>query len=88
MFNVLLGRKPRKFFEALEDKTKERLRELFKTLETNPWPAKEFDLRKIEGLNDCFRIRIGKYRVSYEIDNNSKEITVYRLERRSETSYK
>ena len=59
MFQVLLGKKAAKFLKELEEKTQSRIKSLFEVLEVNPWPAKEFDLTKIEGTDDCFRIRIG-----------------------------
>ncbi|MBI5047263.1 type II toxin-antitoxin system RelE/ParE family toxin [Candidatus Micrarchaeota archaeon] len=88
MFKVLLAKAPLKFFNELDDKIKTRMLSLFGILETNPWPAKEFDLIKIEGLTDCFRIRVGKFRICYTVNLDSKEITIYRIERRSETTYK
>lgn len=88
MFVVLLGPKPRKFLEQLDEKTKNRIFLLFEVLESNPWPARDFDLAKIEGLEDCFRIRTGKYRICYHVNTNSKGITVYLIEQKSETTYK
>ena len=88
MFEVLLAKKPRKFFEQSDDKTRKKLLELFSVLEVNPWPAKEFDVTKLEDMNDCYRIRIGKQRVCYHVNTDLKEITVYRIEKRSETTYK
>lgn len=88
MFQVTLGNKPKKFFNELDEKAKNSLKAAFTVLETNPWPAREFDLRKVEGLNDCFRIRIGKHRVCYAVNTETKEVTVYRIEKRSETTYK
>lgn len=88
MFQVLIAKKPQKEFHKLDEKTRKRLLTLFEVLEVNPWPAKEFDLAKIEGLEDCFRVRIGKYRVAYHVNTNIKEITVYRIEKRAERTYK
>ena len=88
MFRVLIGKKPQKLFEKLDTKTQARIVSLFSILEANPWPAKEFDLDKIEGLNDCFRIRVGKFRVCYHVNTDLKEVTVYRIEQKSETTYR
>lgn len=88
MFQVLLGKKAKKSFEDLDEKIRVKALAIFDVLELNPWPGKEFDLSKIEGLQDCFRIRIGKYRICYQINTDAKEITVYRIELKSETTYK
>ena len=88
MFRVFIGKKAKKFFDKLDAKTQMRITSLFNILEANPWPAKEFDMDKIEGLDDCFRIRIGKFRVCYHVNTDLKEVTVYRIEQKSETTYR
>lgn len=88
MFQVLIGKKPRKFYCQLELKLQKKLQGLFEILEINPWPAKEYDLAKLQDLKDCFRIRLGQFRICYHVDAEAKEITVYRLERRSEKTYR
>ena len=88
MFSVFIGKKSNKTLQELEDKTKDKINTLFEVLAINPWPAKDFDLSKIEGMADCFRIRIGKNRVCYHVDTNLKEVTIYRIELKSETTYK
>lgn len=88
MFRVLLANKPQKFLSNLDKKSKDRIFSLFSVLESNPWPAKEFDLAKIEAMDDCFRIRIGQYRICYHINTESREITVFRIETKSETTYR
>ena len=88
MFHVLIGKKAQKVFDELDRKIKSKFLSIFEVLELNPWPAKEFELPKIEGLEDCFRIRIGKHRVCYHVNTELKEITIYRIELRSETTYK
>ena len=88
MFLVFVGKKPQKFFNELDEKTQKRLIEFFAVLELNPWPAKEFDVVKLEGLADCFRVRLGKFRTCYHVNVDAREVTVYRIERRSETTYK
>lgn len=88
MFHVLLGGKPRKEFQKLDEKTQKKFKALFEVLEVNPWPAREFDLAKIENMADCFRIRVGQYRVCYHLNTGKREITVYRIERRSEKTYR
>jgi len=88
MFHVLLGNKPRKVFQKSDAKTQRKLTTLFETLEVNPWPARDFDLAKIESMADCFRVRIGSYRVCYHVQADKEEITVYRIERRSEKTYR
>jgi mRNA interferase RelE/StbE len=88
MFSISVGKKPAKAIRDLEPKFKQKIKDALDMLQINPWPAREYDLSKIEGLEDCFRIRIGDYRVCYHVNTDIKEITVYRFERKSDTTYK
>ncbi|OIO21259.1 hypothetical protein AUJ17_02910 [Candidatus Micrarchaeota archaeon CG1_02_47_40] len=84
---VFLGNKAKKAYEHLDAKTKAKIYSLFEVLSTNPWPARVFDMSKIHGINDCFRIRIGDYRIYYRVNAGRGEIEVYNIERKSETTY-
>ena len=88
MFSVSLGNKAKKFLKSLDKKFKEKIDSVFETLEKNPWPAQEYDLAKIAGMEDCYRIRLGKFRINYHIDTDASEITVYRIEKKKDTTYK
>jgi mRNA-degrading endonuclease RelE of RelBE toxin-antitoxin system len=88
MFGILIGKKANKILQNLDEKTKIRFDQICEVLTANPWPAKDFDLSKIEGMEDCFRIRIGKYRICYHTDTNLKEITIFKIDLKSETTYK
>ena len=45
-----------------------------------------FDIKKLKGRNDIYRIRKGKIRIIYRVDN--KQIYLLAIERRSENTYK
>ncbi|MFH0854487.1 MAG: type II toxin-antitoxin system RelE/ParE family toxin [bacterium] len=44
------------------------------------------DLKKLKGRDDIFRIRKGKIRILYRIDDNN-EIYILAIERRSDNTY-
>lgn len=88
MFRVTVGSKPAKTIGELDGRQKERMDHIVDVLSLNPWPARDFDLSKISGLEDCFRIRTGQFRVCYHVDTMKREITIYRFERKGETTYK
>ena len=83
MFAVELSRRAKKEFDAIYDK---RIEEVLKYLEFDPVPAKRYDAKKLEGLKDTFRIRIGKIRIVYTIIWKDKIILVSRVEKRG-TAY-
>jgi len=46
----------------------------------NPVPAPEYDVKKLAGMHDTYRIRIGGIRIEYKVDWESKRIGVLRIE--------
>ena len=52
-----------------------------KELPSNPHPRES---RKIKGSTKDWRLRIGDYRVLYEIDNATKKIIIMRIKHRRE----
>lgn len=51
----------------LPEHFKRRLIELLLILRENPVPAEYYDVKKLKGFVDTYRIRIGDFRVVYEI---------------------
>ena len=63
----------------------ERLRVTIRSLATEPRPH---GVRKIEGSERAYRIRVGNYRVVYEIYDDEKLVLILQLARRTETTYR
>jgi mRNA interferase RelE/StbE len=51
------------------------------SLASNPKPRQS---HKLSGSTDSYRLRVGNYRVLYQIDNNAKIITIYQVGHRRE----
>ena len=62
----------------------ERLRDAVGNLADEPRPQ---GVRKIKGADKAYRIRVGSYRVVYEIYDNDSLILILQVARRSETTY-
>jgi mRNA interferase RelE/StbE len=88
VFAVRLDRKPEKFVKQCQPKLKQRLFALFETLEENPVPVRQFDVRKIEGEADSYRIRLSSFRLLYKVFWNEKTVRVTKIERRKDRTYK
>ena len=58
---------------------KARLRKAINALKSEPRPA---GVKKLAGAMDLYRIRVGDYRVIYEIDNDAQLIVVTRVRHR------
>jgi mRNA interferase RelE/StbE len=54
--------------------------ELLETLKLDPIPWKYFDIRKIKGIEDIYRVRIDDYRVVYFIDSAGKTIHILKFD--------
>ncbi len=88
LFNVFLTNKAAKQFQLLEVAMNLRIQELFKALEETPVPFKNYDVCKLKGSNDCYRIRRSSHRLVYDVDWRTQTVLVVKIERRSETTYK
>ncbi len=50
-------------------------------LSKNPFPD---NCRKLRGSESSYRIRIGDYRVIYQVDSRSKVVTIFHIRHRKE----
>ena len=66
-FKLKIKKHALKFIKKLPKKDKQRLRILFEKLKLEPIPYKDYDIVKLKGLKNYFRIRIGALRVMYEV---------------------
>lgn len=82
MFEVFLHNQVTKKLKKLDKTYLKRFAELTELLEKDPYPWKNFDLKKIKGIEDTYRIRIGEYRVIYYIEKDKKKIHILKLETR------
>jgi mRNA interferase RelE/StbE len=88
LFEVKFSNKAEKAINKSNPKLRKRLKELFEKLMQNPVPAREYDLRKIAGEEDTYRIRLSRYRATYTVYWEQKTIRVTKVKRRKESTYK
>ena len=79
MFEVVLERAAEKDLRRLSDQIHDRIVEGIYTLATNPRPP---GAKKLSGSTNNWRIRVGHYRVLYEIADNIRIVRVYRVRHR------
>ena len=63
----------------------EHLRTAINGLAGEPRP---YGVRKIRGAEKAFRIRVGSYRVVYEVYDNEHLVLILQVARRTETTYR
>lgn len=65
--------------KQLPNAYKEAFGQLIEILKTNPYPKTIFDLKKLKGSNNLYRIRLGSYRIVYAVFKDNKEILILEL---------
>ncbi|MEK6954665.1 MAG: type II toxin-antitoxin system RelE/ParE family toxin [Candidatus Micrarchaeota archaeon] len=88
MYYITLEGKARKELKKITGGYKERIFQALATLKQKPTPYDLYDLKKIDGLEDTYRIRISSYRIIYRAYWLENTIRILKVERRSETTYK
>ena len=81
MYRVFLERAAEKDLKQLSAQLHDRVIAAIQKLARNPRPA---GCRKLTGADRDWRIRIGEYRIVYEIDDKAQIILVNRVRHRRE----
>ena len=76
MFNITIAQRAQKGSKKLPEHLKRRIVELLLILRENPVPAEYYDIKKLKGLADAYRIRIGDFRIIYEISWDKAAVNV------------
>lgn len=79
MYEVEFLTSAAKEFRSLEAQIKRRVSAAIDSLQENPRPR---GVRKLRGHESLYRIRVGSYRVVYEIDDEAELIVVTRIRHR------
>ena len=81
MYRVFLERAAEKDLKSLSSKLHNRIIVALQTLAKNPRPS---GCRKLTGTDHDWRIRVGAYRIVYEIDDAAQIVRVNRVRHRRE----
>jgi len=80
IFEIEFSNQSRKFFKKSDKQLNSRIIERIDLLKIDPTPHNSV---RVVGEEKTFRIRIGDYRVLYEIDWNNKVILIVKIDKRS-----
>jgi len=83
-YEVRLRRVAQKELDDIPERDYDRVAQAISALEENPRP------QRVKKLADSslWRIRMGQYRVVYAVDDEARLITIVRVARRKEDTYK
>ncbi|RZN44122.1 MAG: type II toxin-antitoxin system RelE/ParE family toxin [Methanophagales archaeon ANME-1-THS] len=83
MYEIKIKKSAKKDLDALDDKTYVRIDRTIQSLRNDPFPR---GMKKLKGKGNSYRIREGKYRILYEVDQKNNTIVIYRIKLRK-TAY-
>ncbi len=83
MYEIRIKKSAEKYLDALDDMIYIRIDRNIQILRNDPFPK---GVAKLRGGGNRYRVREGKYRMLYEIDQKNKIIIIYRIKLRK-TAY-
>lgn len=87
MFEIRLSNAAKKQYFELEPKLRSRVDVIFACLTSNPVSYLVYDVRKLKGYENAYRIRVSSRRITYRIYSNERAIRIESIERRDEHTY-
>ena len=79
MYRVVLTKRASKGLEKAPDYIGMKITEVKDWLQESFAPVKRFDVKKLKGMEDTFRIRLGDWRIIYEFKRKESMIVVYEI---------
>jgi len=84
VYTIYLSKQVKKFIEKQDKNLKQRIKNAFKELEKNPYPTNpKLDIKKLKASNN-FRLRVGKFRFKYFIENDILVVTIEEADSRGD----
>lgn len=66
-YTIQTSRKVIRQLEKLPSHVKRRFEEILKILKNHPVPISKYDVKKMRGYENVYRVRVGEYRLVYHI---------------------
>ena len=78
-YRVLLKKSVYKDLRNINPMHVQRIIDRIRELSANPFPR---DSEKLKGTENFYRLRVGDYRIVYQVDNKNKTVIVYYVRHR------
>ena len=78
MFQIIVSNRAKKSIKKYK-KVQRSVLDLLIILQENPVPADHYDIKKIKGERDTYRVRLGEMRMIYEISWTVKKVLIHDL---------
>ena len=83
MYKVKYHKNVVKFLEKIPKNYAKKIIEIFEELKKDPFEH-NFDIKPLKGFKNIFRLRVSKYRIIYEINENELYIYVIKADKRGD----
>ncbi len=81
LYSIEILQSAEKEARKIDTKQLTRIVEAISILRHNPFTS---NTKKLKGSDSCYGLRVGHYRILYEIDTSKKQIVVYRIRHRKD----
>lgn len=81
-YEIEFTRAAEKAFSSLPEKVQDRIDDVLDGLEAEPWPVGHKKLKGSKG--DLYRVRVGDYRVVYQVEEDRLVVVLIRIGHRKE----
>lgn len=75
MYELKYSKQAMKYIKKQDKPTKKRIQKALVTLAEDPYQRATLDISSLQGIDSAFRLRIGDFRIVYEVINN--ELIIY-----------
>jgi mRNA interferase RelE/StbE len=79
-YSIIIKKTPQKFLEYLNDKDYHKIDEKIMSLKNNPFQK---GVKKLF-VYECLRLRVGDYRILYNVNSKELEITILDIDNRKD----
>lgn len=88
MFEIFIGNAAKKALKNLNKPIVQKINKAILYLRNSPVPVKEYDIKRVEGTEDIYRLRISRYRIVYRVHWDNKAINVIKIEKKDDETYR
>jgi len=84
IYRLLLHKSVTKFLEKCPSKQRQEIKQKLELLKQNPYSNSQLDIKIMQGYEEIYRLRVGQYRLIYQIKQDELIIFVMKAGNRGD----
>jgi len=88
MFDIILKKSAEKSLKDLDKGIVKKINRALLDFKDYHLHVKEYNLKKVSGRRNTYRLRISRYRIIYSINWKKSEINVLKIEKKDDETYR